>query len=131
MTHYIVDTHALVWFLEKSSKLGKDARKTLLDPDSIIVVPTIVLAEIRFLFAKEKFRVSLDHVFSVIKDNPKCIIYPLDTDIVNIIPTTLEIHDAIITGTALFFEKMSDSEDVVVITKDRVVIESGLVKTVW
>lgn len=131
MTHYIVDTHALVWFLEKSSKLGKDARKALLDPDSIIVIPTIVLAEIRFLFAKEKFRASLDHVFSVIEDNPKCIIYPLDTDIVNIMPTTLEIHDAIITGTALFFEKKSDSEDVVVITKDRGIIESRLLKTVW
>jgi hypothetical protein len=30
-----------------------------------------------------------------------------------------------------FFEKKSDSEDVVVITKDREIIESGLVKTVW
>ncbi len=131
MTHYIVDTHALVWFLEKSSKLGKDARKALLDTDSIIVIPSIVLAEIRFLFAKEKFRASLEHVFSVIEDNPGCIIHPLDADIVIIMPTALEIHDAIITGTALFFEKKSDSEDVIVITKDREIIESGLVKTVW
>ena len=131
MTHHIVDTHALVWFLEKSSKLGKDARKALIDPDSIIVIPSIVLAEIRFLFAKEKVRASLDHVFNVIRDNPGCIIHPLDTDIVIIMPTTLEIHDAIITGTALFFENKFDPEDVVVITKDKEIIESRLVKTVW
>lgn len=129
MMHYIVDTHALVWFLEKSTKLGKNARKALLDTDSLIVIPSIVLAEIRFLFAKERFQTSLDHVFSVIENNPGCIIYPLDKDIVNIMPTTLEIHDAIITGTALFFEMKSDSEDVIVITKDKEIIDSELVKT--
>ncbi len=43
MTYYIVDTHSLVWFLEKSPKLGKKARNALLDSDSSLIIPTIVL----------------------------------------------------------------------------------------
>lgn len=131
MTHYVVDTHALVWFLEKSPKLGKNARKALHDNDSLKVIPSIVLAEIRFLFAKERFQTSLDHVFNVLKENPECVIYPLDTEIVRILPTTLEIHDAIITATALFFGKENESDDVVVITKDKEIIDSDIVKTIW
>jgi hypothetical protein len=67
----------------------------------------------------------------VIEDDPRCIIQPLDVDTVNMIPTTLEIHDAIITATALIFEIKSQPEDVVVLTKDKEIIESRLVKTFW
>lgn len=131
MTYYILDTHALVWFLEKSPKLGKNARNALIDPNSSIIIPSIVLAEIKFLYAKNRFSTSLEQVFSVIEDDPRCIIQPLDVDTVNMIPTTLEIHDAIITATALIFERKSQQEDVVVLTKDKEIIESRLVKTFW
>ncbi len=56
MTHYIIDTHALVWFLEQSPKLGKNAKSVFLDDDSILIIPTIVLAEIKFLFGKNDFQ---------------------------------------------------------------------------
>jgi PIN domain nuclease of toxin-antitoxin system len=59
MTYYIIDTHSLVWFLEKSPKLGKKARKALMDSDSSLIIPTIVLAEIKFLFAKNRFSTTL------------------------------------------------------------------------
>ena len=98
MTSYIIDTHALVWFLEKSPKLGKNARNALIDSNSSIIIPSIVLAEIKFLYAKNRFSTSLEQVFSVMEDDPRCIIQPLDVDTVNMIPTTLEIHDAIITA---------------------------------
>lgn len=131
MTSYIIDTHALVWFLEKSTKLGKNARNAILDLDSSIIIPSIVLAEIKFLFAKNRFSTSLEKVFSVIEDDSRCTIHPLDVDTVNMIPTTLEIHDAIITATALIFDRKSHPEDVIVITKDKEIIESRLVKTIW
>lgn len=131
MTYYIIDTHALVWFLEKNPSLGKNARNALLDPDSSIIIPSIVLAEIKFLFARNRFSTSLEQVFSVIEDDPRCIIQPLDVDTVNMIPTTLEIHDAIITATALIFDRKSHSEDVMVITKDKEIIDSRIVKTIW
>ena len=60
MTDYIVDTHGLVWFLEESPKLGEKAREAFLDEDSNLIMPTIVLAEIKFLFDKNRFSTSLD-----------------------------------------------------------------------
>lgn len=131
MTYCIVDTHALVWFLEKSKKLGKNARDALLDEEALIVIPSIVLAEIKFLFAKERFLTSLNQVFVIMEEDPRCTIHPLDMDIVNLLPTSLEIHDAIITATALHFNKGLGFEDVIVITKDDEIIQSRLVKTIW
>ena len=131
MTHFIVDTHALVWFLEQSPKLGKKARNVFLDNDSILIIPTIVLAEIKFLFGKNRFSTSLEEVFTVIENDPRCIVQPMDLDVVSMLPTKLEIHDAIITATALLFKGNPYFEDVEIITKDEEIIKSKLVNTIW
>ena len=131
MTHFIIDTHALVWFLEQSPKLGKNARNVFLDNDSILIIPTIVLAEIKFLFGKNRFSTSIDDVFTVIENDPRCIVHPMDLDVVSMLPTKLEIHDAIITATALLFKGNPYFEDVEIITKDEEIIKSKLVKTIW
>jgi len=64
-------------------------------------------------------------------NDPRCIVHPLDPDVIGLPPTTLEIHDAIITATGLLFKKRPTSEDVIVITKDVTIINSKLVKTIW
>ena len=131
MTHYIIDTHALVWFLEQSPKLGKNAKNVFLDNDSILIIPTIVLAEIKFLFGKNRFSTSLEEVFTVIENDPRCIVQPMDIDVVSMLPIKLEIHDAIITATALLFKGNPYFEDVEIITKDEEILKSKLVKTIW
>ena len=40
----VADTHALVWYLSASARLGKRAAALLERQDSRIVIPTIVLA---------------------------------------------------------------------------------------
>ncbi|MCD4766357.1 MAG: PIN domain-containing protein [Methanosarcinales archaeon] len=131
MTQYIVDTHGLVWFLEKSQKLGEKAREALLDEGSNLIIPSIVLAEIKYLFGKNRFSTSLDHVFQTIKEDPRCIVQPLDMDVISMLPTELEIHDAIIVATALFLKDKSFSDDVALITRDEEIINSKLIKTIW
>ena len=131
MTHFIIDTHALVWFLEQSPKLGKNAKNVFLDNDSILIIPTIVLAEIKFLFGKNRFSTSIEEVFTVIENDPRCIVQPMDLDVVSMLPTKLEIHDAIITATALLFKGNPYFEDVEIITKDEEILKSKLVKTIW
>ena len=59
---YVVDTHALVWFLEGSPRLGMAAQKALSDTAARVVVPTIVLAEIKFLYARDRIATDLPHV---------------------------------------------------------------------
>jgi PIN domain nuclease of toxin-antitoxin system len=31
---YVIDTHALIWFLEGNSRLGENAKNVLTDPNS-------------------------------------------------------------------------------------------------
>lgn len=50
MAHkYIVDTHALIWYLEGNTKLSKKARAILDDTQSQLVLPLIALAEAAFV----------------------------------------------------------------------------------
>ena len=42
---YVLDTHALIWFLEGNLKLGANAKGILCDPNSQLVIPATTLAE--------------------------------------------------------------------------------------
>ena len=62
---YVVDTQALIWFLERSARLGKTARQALVDPSSELVLPTIVLAETRYLAGTRRIRPSWEGLADV------------------------------------------------------------------
>lgn len=49
---HIIDTHALVWFLEGNEKLGRKALKVLKNSREKLVIPSIVLAEVKYLSLK-------------------------------------------------------------------------------
>ena len=130
MTTYIVDTHALVWFLEKNPRLANSAKEVLSNPDAQIILPTIVLTEIVFLYSKKKTSVDLNAVLSEVASSSNCTVYPLDEEIVSRISTNLNIHDAIIVATGLLFRDLM-GHDVAIITKDKAIRSSNLINTVW
>ena len=49
---YILDTHALVWFLEGNSRLGDEAKVVMTAAESEMVIPLIALAEAAFRLTK-------------------------------------------------------------------------------
>ena len=54
---YVADTHALVWYLSGSPRLGKLARQAFdeaVNSESEVLIPAIVLAEIIMLAEKNK-----------------------------------------------------------------------------
>ena len=106
MTSYIVDTHALVWFLEKNPRLSENAKSALTDTNAQIILPTIVLTEVIFLYAKKKTSVNLSTVLSQVANSSNCIVYPLDEEVVSRIPTDINIHDAIIAKEQALFLKI-------------------------
>jgi hypothetical protein len=57
-------------------------------------------------------------------------IVAFNTDVLGRMPDGMEIHDAIICGTALAYRDIF-SEDVAVITRDRVIRTAGIVPTIW
>jgi len=127
---YVVDTHSVVWFLEADRRLGERARAALEDPDARLIIPTIVLAEIAFLYARGRIAVSVPQVLAAVAGVPRCVVYPLDEAVVDRLPPVLSIHDAIIVATALAFRDDTD-EGTAVVTRDAEIAASGLVEVVW
>lgn len=130
MTSYIVDTHALIWFLEKNPRLSENAKSALTDTNAQIILPTIVLTEVIFLYAKKKTSVNLSTVLSQVANSSNCIVYPLDEEVVSQIPTNINIHDAIIAATGLVFKDLM-GQDVAIVTKDELIRRSNLIRTIW
>jgi hypothetical protein len=127
---YAVERSALVWFLEGSLRPGTAAPHALSDTTAPLVVPTIMLAEIMFLYARHRIAIDLPHVLAHIASAAHCVVYPLDGAVVERLPTTLNIHDAIIVASALVFRDVL-SERTAVVTKDADIAASGLVDVFW
>jgi PIN domain nuclease of toxin-antitoxin system len=127
---YVVDTHTFIWFIEASPRLSPAARSAIESPDSEIVVPTIVLAEIKFLFARKRIAVDLQTVINRISTAENCTVYPLDEAVIERLPTELNIHDGLIVATALVYRDLL-GQSVAVITKDGEINQSGLIDTHW
>jgi PIN domain nuclease of toxin-antitoxin system len=126
---YVTDTHPLVWFVGQVPRLSRRARAAFEDTSVQLVIPTMVLAEIRFLSARRRITVGVAGVLAHLATSPNCLLRPLDEAVVARLPASLDIHDAIIVGTALVYREEL-SEQVALITKDEEITASGLVDVV-
>lgn len=127
MRTFVVDTHTRVWFLARDSRLSERARAVLQDPTVRLIIPAIVLAEIKYLSSKGRFAQTLDDVLRVIATDSRCLVYPIDLGVVRQAPATLDIHDSLIVGTALAQSVAVDG----ILTCDEAIAAAGLVPVVW
>jgi PIN domain nuclease of toxin-antitoxin system len=130
---YVIDTHALIWFLEGNSRLGANANAILSNPDSQLVIPAITLAEAVWIVERGRTSIpSAKDLFSAVEADPRVLIYPLDKDVIE---TTMslsainEMHDRQITATAIVLA--SKGEIVQLLTCDRNITASALVPVIW
>jgi PIN domain nuclease of toxin-antitoxin system len=127
---YVLDTHALVWHLTDSKRLGSEARAVLVDDDSVLVIPGIALAEIQFLSLRSRISVSLETVLSLVGEDARCFIIAPDEQVAKLIPAGLNINDAAVVATALYI-KAATNQEVRLISTDREIKDSGSLQTVW
>ncbi len=130
---YVIDTHALIWFLEGNSRLGANANAILSNPDSQLVIPATTLAEAVWIVERGRTSIpSAKNLLSAVKADPRVVIYPLDKDVIE---TTMslsainEMHDRQIAATVLVLT--SKGEDVQLLTCDLNITASGLVPIIW
>lgn len=133
MTDYVADTHALIWYLEDSPRLGLKARDAFdaCDRGEVrIYVPTICLVEIVYLM--EKGRISSEMKSMLDKElksgESGLVIADLDMDVVEQIANVLrddipDLPDRVIAATALAL-------NLPLISRDRKIVLSGL-ETIW
>lgn len=127
---HVLDTHALTRYIEGNRQLGPEGQVVVADESSVLVLPTITLAEARFMIAKNKVSIFWGEIISAIETDTRFLVHPLTLEVLDLMPNSLEMHDGIICATAMLLRD-SLGEDVAVITRDREIRESGLVDTVW
>ena len=125
---FIVDAHALAWFISQDAKLSSRAadilRKAEKD-EAEVLVPTIVLAELLYISERKKTPVAMSEVMRRLIGRKGFAIVPFDLMIfeeMTRLPQELEIHDRIIAATGKIYRAK-------VITKD--VSLSKFIATVW
>ncbi|OYD97498.1 twitching motility protein PilT [Nostoc sp. 'Peltigera membranacea cyanobiont' 210A] len=130
---YVIDTHALIWFIEGNSRLGANANAILSNPDSQLVIPATTLAEAVWIVERGRTSIpSAKNLLSVVEADPRVVIYPLDKDVIKItisLSAINEMHDRQITATALVLA--SKGNEVQLLTYDSNIIASGLVSIIW
>jgi PIN domain nuclease of toxin-antitoxin system len=76
---YVVDTHALIWFLEGNPRLGINAKAILADSASQLVLPAIALAEAVWIVDRARTSIpSVVDLLNAVNADPRITIYPVD-----------------------------------------------------
>lgn len=83
---YVTDTHSLVWYFSDDSRLSKKALGVFeqTKQEGLIVVPSVVLAEIMFIAKKGKITLTFEESLNKIEEYENFDIAPLDADLLRI-----------------------------------------------
>jgi PIN domain nuclease of toxin-antitoxin system len=127
--NYVTDTHALVCYFTDDSRLSNKALEAFeqTTDEGIIIVLSIVLAEIIFISKKGRITLTFDETIRQIVEYKNYDIAALDSDILKVadkIESDMELHDKLIVATSLYF-------NATLITRDRRIKQSGIISTIW
>jgi PIN domain nuclease of toxin-antitoxin system len=129
---YVSDTHAFVYFAQgRRAFLGPKVRRLFQQADEgkcLIYVPVIVLWEVAILAARSYIQIPqrFDHWCRSIENSRGFAIAEfdwLDVDEARKLPFS-DPYDCLIAGTAIRHEMP-------LITRDQIIVDSGLVETIW
>lgn len=130
---YVVDAHALIWYLESNAKLGARAKAILDDAASDLVLPVIALAEAAYVVNKGKTSIpDAPTLFNRVESDNRFEVYPLSFEVLQESLNALsvpEMHDRLIVATGLHLRKQGNS--ISILTKDTDISDSALLPIVW
>lgn len=106
MSNYISDTHALIWYLSGSSRLGDGAREifdSVMDGDARIFIPAIVVAEL-MMFAEKHKNIEPEKVLAKLRSISGfefLALLPETAEKIHDLTALPDIHDRLIVAEAL------------------------------
>ena len=130
MTHYVADTHALLWYLGGSPMLGVAARIAFdeaANGTSQVSVPAIALAELVSLAEKRRGAIDLTRLVATLRSAAGFRLTSLSPEVAlrtQFLTALPDIHDRLIVAEAL-------ETGATLITRDQLIATSGLAPTVW
>ena len=129
MKEYATDTQALIKFLN-GKKVINDTVDFIFekadDGENVILIPSVVLFEIGYLYEKKRIPISVKDLKSVLEDSVNYKEEKLSIDIIESafeITDIYELHDRLIAGTARHL-------NLPLITNDPVILSSQFVKCI-
>ncbi len=128
MNKYVTDTQALVYFLQDKEVINPHINQIFINTDkgkNIIIIPSIVVMEIMYLFEKNRIPINLFAIEDIIKSQ-NYEYEPLTLEIIKIameIKDLPELHDRLIAATARYL-------DLPLITNDPEIINSKYINCV-
>jgi PIN domain nuclease of toxin-antitoxin system len=132
-TKFIVDTHALIWYLESSQRLGVAARAILDDPASELIFPIIALAEAVDVVDKGRTKISdVPTLLNRVLNDPRLILQPLNLEILQVslqARAVPEMHDRLIVAAGLALQ--NQGEEVAILTRDVSIVTAALLPIIW
>ena len=128
--YIVTDTHPWVWFLTASPRLSQKAKSVLSDTSTLIIVPSIVMMEIKYLYQHKRIALSFEEALLQVETSENILLHPLDISVVTNAPISLDIHDAIIVGTAIQ-SAVEFGQTVSLVTIDKAIADSKLAPVIW
>lgn len=139
---YVIDTHALVFFLTGDPALGPRARKVMVDSRSHLVVPIYCFEEMRRRFGPRLNEKGMIRVppMAALRLTAKCFnmrIFPRGPAVFHeenalrrLVDRPIPEEDLPICATAIAIRKVT-SQEVLLISRDRKIRRAGLIPVVW
>ena len=128
--NFVADTHTLLWWFTDSPRISSKASEIFEkceNGESIIFIPSIVIAEALSIFDKKRLSFDFKNLFKKIKASENFVLIALDYPILEKMVALKEIpelHDKIIVSTAKYLK-------VPIVTKDKTLQTIPSIKTIW
>ena len=106
MDTYLVDTHALAWFIAEDKRLSSLVESLLnqaQEGEIQILIPTLVLAELMHIAEKGKVKVTVEQILEQINQGDGFTVVAFDFPVFQAmltLPKEWDIHDRVIAATA-------------------------------
>ena len=130
---YVVDTHALIWYLGADSRLGSGAKAAFDEVGCTLYLPVIALAEACWLVEHNRTNMAdVGQFLAAIDKDERIVVADMDREIVEIsngLRAVGEMHDRQIVATALRLIRQGMA--VAILTKDADISASGAAPVVW
>lgn len=129
MNKYVTDTQAIIKFLNGKHVISNKINTIFQNTDkgkNIILIPSIVLFEIAYLYEKSRIPISINDMATILKTSVNYMEEKLSIEIIKTsfeITDIPELHDRMIAGTARYL-------DIPILTNDPVILKSKFVQTV-